>query len=183
MRAISQGKLTRRELLRRLRRLRKSLNATCEFINWGGCGVVAAAVGAALERRDIPCDVATPCRLVGDVWQTGSAANEVRGLVTDPTDPFDWSINGLSRSHLAVRFRIDGRTYLWDSDGLYSTTRYGKRDDGTLVHVAAGQLGDGLTVKECAAISAKARGWNSTFKRAQIPLIRHLVTHHLEYGL
>lgn len=162
------------ELFKRLSALQVAIDEHIEYMNYGGCAVVAGMVGEVLQGLDITCDIATPTY--------GKSAVEVRPNVGPRATASTWYRNGLSTDHLAVRFRIDGVTYIWDSDCLSEggiTFGGDAGDDLT----AAGQLGDGLTVQECVRIGLNKTGWNSTFDREQIPKLRTLVEYHLKFGL
>lgn len=158
------------DLKRRLETLGDAITAHVDSPNYGGCGVIAGCVGRALQKLDVLCEVVTPVDF-------GEPASVVRANVTHPGSAKDWDRNGLSRAHLAVRFRYDGATYCWDSEGLYEGgDKFGD-------YSTTAEFGDGLTVSECVKISSHPAGWNRTFDRRQTPLIKHLVQHHLLYGL
>lgn len=159
------------DLLRRLENLSDAITDHIETPNHGGCGIIAGQVGRILQALDVLCEVVTP------VGEWGEPAAEVRSNVTHPGSYKDWDSNGLDRRHLAVRFRYCGATYCWDSNGLYE----GGSDFGGYSTTA--EFGDGLTVSECIKLSSYRAGWNDTFDRRQIPLIKHLVRHYLVYGL
>lgn len=162
------------ELFNRFAKLKDAINVCIRDLNYGGCAVVAGIVGDVLQDLGIICDIATPTY--------GKPAVEVRPNVGPKATANTWYHNGLSTHHLAVRFRVDGITYIWDSDCLcVGGLRFGGTSGDRLE--AAGQLGDGLTVKECIHIGSKATGWNSTFDRQQIPLLKTLVEYHLKFGL
>lgn len=127
-------------------------------------------------------EVVTPVSIRASLWSCKPAAT-VRLKVKDPKDPKDWDENGLSRTHLAVRFRSAGKTYTWDSDRLVqSTSSFGRRCDDE-PYTTSKKFGDGMSVEECVAIASTSEGWNRRFDRKQIPLIKHLIKHHLTYGL
>ena len=171
------------KLKRRLRRLSRALNTqTNGDINKGGCGVLAGIVGEILEQQGIPVEVVTHAdgdagwgvppkeareRLLAEYWGGAWTAN-------------DWDCNGLSRTHLAVRFWLGGKLYTWDSDGLLCSDKFfGRYECGEPTHVADYPFGEGMTVQECIEISSTPDGWNSRFDRSQIPLIRELAYKHL----
>ena len=159
------------DLRQRLDSLGDAITTHVDSPNYGGCGVIAGCVGRALQKLDVLCEVVTP------VACGREPASAVRANVTNPGSAKDWDRNGLSRSHLAVRFRYDGTTYCWDSNGLYEGgDKFGH-------YSTTAEFGDGLTVSECVKISSRQAGWNRDFDRRQIPLIKHLVQHHLLYGL
>ena len=168
------------ELKRRLRRLSRALNTqTCD-INWGGCGVMAGIVGEILELWGIPVEVVTPAE---EDW--GVTPKEARERLQaeywgENWTAHDWDKNGLYRAHLAVRFVLGGKLYTWDSDGLLCSDKFfGRQECGEPSHVADYPFGEGMTVQECIEISSTPRGWNSTFGRCQIPLMRELAYQHL----
>ena len=172
------------ELKRRLRRLSRALNTqTCD-INWGGCGVMAGIVGELLELWGIPVEVVTPA---GYDW--GVTPKDARDRLQaeywgenlgDNWTAHDWDINGLYRAHLAVRFVLGGKLYTWDSDGLLCSDKFfGRLPCGEPTHVADYPFGDGMTVQECIEISSTPSGWNRTFARRQIPLMRELAYQYL----
>ncbi len=168
-------KIKHKELLRRLSRTAKAITEHIHEPNYGGCGVIAALVGQEISDLGFMVEVVTP---VGN-WY-GRPAAEVRANIVNPARARDWDENGLSRSHLAVRFRSSGRTYTWDSDGLRrGGARFGR--DGR--YQTSTSFGDGLHINEAKVMSARQAGWNRQFVRKQIPLLRHLVVHHMRYGL
>ena len=57
--------------------------------------------------------------------------------------------------------------------GLVATA-VGRYECGEPSHVADYPFGEGMTVQECIEISSTDDGWNSTFDRRQIPLMRKL---------
>lgn len=169
--------IEQRELKRRLRRLQRALSVV-PCINYGGCGVMAAITGEALRKLGVEVEVVT----IGNRWdwsERGLPAAEVRQNVHNNEDPEEWDDNGLDRGHLAVRFKTGGRVHTWDSEVMYRTGRYFGDDK----YPSAGKFGEGLTIEEAKAITRTGKGWNSTFERKHIPLMRHLVKHHLELGL
>lgn len=168
------GRIASGELFKRLSTLQGALKAHINHLNYGGCGVIAGMVGTTLNGLGVICDIVTP--------DDGMPASEVRNNVGPRATARTWWKNGLDTSHLAVRFRVDGVTYIWDSDSLCTGGDMFGGESGD-IYVAVGQLGDGLTAQECVSISSKKYGWNSSFDRAQIPLLRTLVEYHLQFGL
>lgn len=163
-----------RTTLLQLRRLSKSITERVHDVNNGGCGFVAYLVAEQLEARGLMVEIVTPT----DGWSLPAAA--VRPNVHNPAKAREWDDNGLRRSHLAVRFRSDGTTYTWDSDGLRrSASKFG----GKWTYKTTSKFGDGLRISEVKAMCKSQAGWNRTFDRQQLPLLRHLVKHHLEFGL
>ena len=169
------------ELKRRLRRLSRALNTRTPDINWGGCGVMAGIVGEILELLGVPVEVITPS-------DDGCSPAEARqrlywNIEVEHDGRWDnsaWDSEGVSRSHLAVRFMLGRDMYTWDSDGLIKSDKYfGRLDCGRPQHCGEYPFGDGMTVQECIEISSTPEGWNYMFDRRQIPLIRRLAYQHL----
>lgn len=168
------------ELMRRLRNFARAVSAECEYVNHGGCGVVAGIAGEYLERWGVPVEVITP----------GDPPKRVRermlehwGYVSE--EPYDWDSNGLWRSHLALRFMSGGKLFTWDTEGTVRSGRhFGRKIDafnGTEYywHQANYPFGEGMAVAECAMISSEREGWNNMFDRDQIPRIEELAVIHL----
>lgn len=169
---------------RKLRKLSAALKANGMYdINCGGCGVMAGIVGEILELLGVPVEVVTS----GDYGCSPAEARQRLRLYWDigagndgRWDNSAWDSEGVSRSHLAVRFMLGRDMYTWDSDGLIKSDKYfGRRDDGSTSHCADYPFGEGMTVAECVHISSVPQGWNSTFNRRQIPQMRELAQQHL----
>lgn len=139
---------------------------------------MAGIVGEILELLGIPVEVVTPAE---EYWGTPPReARERMEYFGENWTVWDWDNNGLSRAHLAVRFKLRGKVYTWDSDGLLCSDRYfGRLADGSPAHSADYQFGAGMTVQECIEISSTPDGWNERFDRRQIPLMRELAHQHL----
>lgn len=150
------------KLIRVLNTLATDLDATFEHINHGGCGATAALVGAHLERMGLVCDVATP--------DYGEVPGRVRNKVYDRSDVEEWDRNGVSRSHLVVRFKIGPTVKLWDSDN-------GVFNEHSPWCLTSKHMGLGLSVRECDWISnLNVEGnWNSTFDRDQLPDMKEMI--------
>ena len=167
---------------RKLRKLSAALQAHGMYdINFGGCGVMAGIVGEILELLGVPVEVVTssdygcsPAEARKRLYWDIEAEHDVL------LDNTAWDSEGVSRSHLAVRFMLGRDMYTWDSDGLIKSDKYfGRRDCGEPSHVADYPFGEGMTVAECAYISSVPEGWNCSFDRDQIPQMRELAYHHL----
>lgn len=178
---------------RKLRKLSAALRAHgMHDINSGGCGVMAGIVGEILESLDVPVEVVTssahgcsPAEARGNIeaenddrWDDSEW--DIEAETDERWDNSAWDSAGVSRSHLAVRFMLGRDMYTWDSDGLIKSDKYfGRLDCGEPLHVADYPFGEGMTVAECVHISGFKQGWNRTFNRRQIPLMRKLAYQHL----
>ena len=127
-----------KDLIETLDALAESLRDCFDDINSGGCGVMAGIVGKHIERMGLVCDVATP------TTYDQPAAGAIRNKIDDRTNPNDWSKNGLSRAHLAIRFRIGPTVYLWDSD-----EGVGQPGADFQYGLTTESFGLGLSVSEC----------------------------------
>lgn len=154
------------DLIKVLNELADDLSYCFSYINEGGCGAMAAMVGKHLERMGVVCDVATP--------DYSLPAGKIRNTVSDRGDVADWDDNGLSRSHLAIRFRVGPKVLLWDSDN-------GVKDVLPRWAMTANTMGFGLTISECDWISNNnVEGyWNDTFDRDQLPDMQDMVDNAL----
>ncbi len=150
------------DLVAALNTLAGDLSGEFEAINWGGCGAMAAMVGKHLERMGLVCDVATP--------EYAEPAGRVRNKVGDRGDVTMWDSNGISRGHVAIRFRLGPVVKLWDSD-------HGVVDSLKRWSLSSKTMGQGLSVQECDWISnTNVEGnWNSSFDRDQLPGMQCMV--------
>lgn len=169
-----------KELRKRLRVLAECIHKNVPSVNYGGCAVVAGHVAKALNGLGIEAEVITP--------SYGLAPASVRENVTRPHDPDEWRDAGVAHQHLAVRFRLAGRVYTWDSNGLRrSAKQFGGKhwmDPKRAEYTAAGKFGSGHTADEALAMTRRPSGWNSAFNRKYgIPRIKAAVQYHLALGL
>lgn len=157
-----------KDLIESLNVLAETLRESFDDISSGGCGVMAGMVGRHLERMGLVCDVATP------TTYEQPNAGKIRNKVSDRSDPDEWSNNGLSRGHLAIRFRIGPTVHMWDSD-----VGVGCKGSYFMCGLTTHEFGLGLTVAECEWISSQQRGWSRCFCRSQIPDMQDLVDAYL----
>jgi len=132
-------------------------------MNLGGCGVFAYIVGEELKKIGWEVEIVTP--------SYGGIPSKVRRHVKN-NSPEEWSNNGLSRNHLAVRFKTPkGVVYTYDSDRLDK----GGSKFGWFEYDCEYPFGEGLTVEETKEMCKTGKGWNRTFNRKQIPEIRSTI--------
>lgn len=177
--------ITHKELMRRLRRLQRAITEHVAWPNHGGCAVIAGIVGEHLRDLGFDVEIVTPVNK-GALFETKPAA-EVRNNLPAKWSWNHWDENGLSRAHLAVRFRSGGRCYTWDSETLLRKAGwFGRASTWTGwpgKYQTSAKFGDGMTVDECNKLASTGKGWNTTFDRKQIPTIRTLADYHLRLGL
>ena len=172
--------ITLDDLLPRLEAVKDALYEV-EYLNCGGCGVVAAYMAQALHTLGIPVEVVTPA------WDWAKTPHEAlerwveSGDEDAPSTNAQWDSYGISRTHLAVRFRIGDALYTWDSDGLYEGGgSFGAEDfddwgEPCRRYPCHYPFGEGMDWRDALMIAQDRRGWNSTFDRSQISYITHRI--------
>jgi hypothetical protein len=84
----------------------------------------------------------------------------------------DWDGAGISRTHLALRFKTkSGKVYTYDSEILLP----GSSMFGDALYETDPKFGSGLTLDETRGICEHEDDWNSAFDRKQIPDLQSLV--------
>jgi hypothetical protein len=156
--------------------LSQDLTDNVEYINHGGCGVVAAEVVRILADAGVPSDV-----IVTTYDRDDPSPAEVRTRLVAKGFKRDvmhnWDMEGLHRGHLAVRFKLGHRVFHWDSEGVLSAAKGFTR--GAFYRTVTYPLGEGLLPEEVQAMADTEQGWNSSFDRGDIPMIQELVHMHL----
>lgn len=155
-------------LFRKLRLLQCKVTNDHPNLNYGGCGIFAYLVGEKLQALGLEVDIVTP--LYGGSY--GIPAVEVRKNVSNVKNCEEWDNNGLSRNHLAIRFKTSsGQVYTYDSDTLFR----GSGVFGDNLYKTDRRFGSGLTVEETKAICKRQKGWNRTFDRKQVPQLKSTI--------
>lgn len=137
-------------------------------LNWGGCGVYAAALGRALH--EVGCKVQILCYEGG--WTgCGVPIPEQRKLIRAKfgTTHVTREVWDIFCDHMLVKWRVpDGNWYLSDSEDTVPWVR------GTVLHngrdlYSEDFLGGYFTVPECEAMSyvEDCPYWNSMYGRSQ----------------
>lgn len=165
-------------LLDTLRELGDAINESCPTINLGGCCVYAAAVAKRLEALGIPVDVCVPT--YGHAETVDEARNNLRNNGSAGRTAKEWEEAGLYFAHVAVRFQYEGVWWTHDTDALHEgRDGFGKcswNDDKPRYQA----LPDGMTPDEALRIASHAKGWNSSFDRRDIPMVRSMVEEALQ---
>lgn len=137
--------------------LSEELSDAYEYINCGGCGLMAAIVGKELEKIGIPCEVIAK----------GNPVDKTRYTIQDKKNMLEWESIGVDFGHLALRLKLGRKIYSWDSNGLW---------DGSKNAVyCTYPFGKGLTVRECNAVASSKFGWNEMFDRKKVPALKKIV--------
>lgn len=155
-------------VLRTLKDVGRELREEYEYINHGGCALVAYSAAEALQEIGVRCDV-----VAGDIAYHRPAArpSKVRRLVEDANDVGRWDYWGLGRNHFATRIRMSGRTVIWDTDGVYTGKVFGE-----LECLAVGRFGTGLTAQETRMMYwAGAKYWNETWDRGESEYVEQYI--------
>ena len=166
-----------RKILRIMETMGRDMLGVTPYVNYGGCGIVAAMVGREMQKLGFEVDVVTPTNKSSKTSIPAVVRNKLKKKKKDRNDAMVWSSNGLSRAHLALRFKIGKRLYTWDTDVLHRDGKY----FGDVAYYCGYRFGRGLTVRETSAMCVQKLGWNETFPRDQIPELRKIVKDHMEH--
>ncbi len=162
-----------RQILQILQKMGQEMNSVTATVNWGGCAIVAAMVGREMQKLWFEVDIVTPVYGEGN-YKNGS---EVAKKIENRNSAWEWSEKGLSRAHLALRFRLGRKLYTWDTDVL---TRNGS-EFGRGEYPCRYPFGNGLTVKDTEAMCVPQEGWNRYFDRAHVPALKAICLDHMEH--
>lgn len=124
--------------------------------NYGGCCVIAAAVGRALEKQGVKV-------LGGAVvkgWMDAAPNLAYARSAVDSLHPVAWNKVGVTFRHVLIVFHMDGKNWVWDTETLQEWEHYRNPT-----------YEDFLTVDEMEGLSSVAEGWNPIFDRDTIPAI------------
>lgn len=151
---------SRDRLYQFLNQLGRNVQSRYPNLNAGGCGVYASIVATELSNLGIPV-----CGIVGT--NTSAFVNhidEARNHVSR-NNVKSWEDNGIILSHVGIEFKVRGYTNSYDSTGVQPANTLGNW------MVYRGRL----TVEELKEIASSAEGWNTDFKRRDIPNIELIV--------
>lgn len=156
----------------RLRRLGAAVNKRFPNVNYGGCGVYAAAVARALEKHGVKVEVCVP--------EDSDPLVVVRANLANNRNPSarDWWGAGLCGAHLGVRYRNGTRWYTHDTEAIWpGRDVFGKSagSEGPRYRAAP----EGLTPDEAWGMASTAEGWNIAFSRRDVPKVRRMVAEAL----
>jgi hypothetical protein len=166
-----------RALTAQLRALGDAVNRTTrDNINYGGCGVYAAAVARRLIELGVQAEVVVPLPYGYDADGPKSVNDARNNLYNAEPGKEDWEHAGLRFSHCAVRFKHNGRWYMHDS----RSTKPGRSMFGGEHGDSYDALPDGMTPDEMQLCADEASGWNDSFDRSLIPRVLDLVQQKLE---
>lgn len=150
-------------IIDKLKVIAQELNDNIEYINQGGCGVVASIITETISSL-------VPTRIVALTHYDPKNIDEVRtdihenGLMHSNDA---WYRRGIDFGHVMVEVDVDGKTFMVDSRGVHENTdydtRYGNKHHGY------------FTLDEMKRMANDPDHWNRRFKREQIPFIESIV--------
>ena len=156
-------------LFEALNTLGQRINKSYPNINNGGCCVYAAAVGEELLKRGV--NVRT---VVANSYDASLNINKARKGVNNTNQKDEWNQAGVYFNHVGVEFKLGGKWFLYDSDGVNPR---GKKLGSYKVHPGF------LSVEEAKALAAEAKGWNDSFNRRSIPALKKHIKNFLASAL
>lgn len=154
-------------LFDQLRNLGLAVKDEFPMINRGGCCVYAALVGEALARKDMAVQGIVCMGYVA----AGLDIDKVRPLVKDVGSMGEWCANGIYFNHVGLEFMYDYDDYHYDTDNLQHADAFFAE-----MKVVPGRL----SLQEMIWLAAKREGWNSCFRRTDIPKIKRMVKKYLK---
>ena len=150
-------------LIDQLRVLGKQINNNFNYVNCGGCAVIASIVGTYLREIGIE-----PRIVVGDDHEDdGTSVDEIRNQIKKNTIK-EWNKNGLHFGHVAIEFDYNGERWQFDTDDTAHPDGYVDtymRYEGYLSLEEVTEI----------ALDTSGDGWNWMFNRDQIPHIHKMV--------
>jgi hypothetical protein len=153
------------DIIEKLKAISQRANYQVDNINYGGCAVMAYIVGRHLEDMGIEVEGIVP----------NTNPRQAAGETPRPHkhDAFWWEQNGINFNHVALRFKVDGKVYTYDTDQLHrGSLKFGE----DLRYKAGCKFGNGFKIKELKKIAATGHGyWNCDFNRKDIPKLRKIV--------
>jgi hypothetical protein len=154
-----------KDIFEKLKTISNKANDQVDKINYGGCAVMAYLVGKQLEDMGIEVEGIVP----------GTNPKQARMGVSrsHKNDAFWWEQNGINFNHVALRFKVGGKVYTYDTDQLHKgSLKFGE----DLRYRAGCKFGNGFNIKELKKIQATGDGyWNTDFNRKDIPKLRKIV--------
>lgn len=154
--------------LKEIQDLCNEIDASIPRVNSGGCCVVAAELAAQLSEH-------YPTRIrVGNsyTWDDNGNDNvsldDVASNVKKKSDIFAWNDQGIYFGHVIVEIEYNGKKYHIDSTGVHKAK---KKDPAFGFALYEGSL----SIKHAKKLAGNGYGWNDTFDRGHIPLLKQIV--------
>lgn len=156
-------------LFEALNTLGNRINRFYPNVNHGGCCVYASIIGEDLLSRGLKTRV-----VVANSWEAKKNLNKVRKQVNNTNQKEEWNAAGIYFNHVGVEFKLGGKWFLYDSDGVNPR---GPKLGSYKVHPGF------ISVEEAKALAAEREGWNESFNRRSIPGLRKHVKQFLDTNL
>ena len=133
------------------------------YINNGGCGVVAHAIGKELLLAGLKVNIVS----IGDTkWKRPEKANEIIDEIKNSGIEFNapnLHRKGIDINHIMVEVFFKGNTWYVDSTGVYGTPP----THGKIIQAR-------MSVNDCGILASSHKGWNRSFNRDFMPKIYRL---------
>lgn len=153
-----------------LNSLGKRINQWYPTINYGGCCVYAAILGAELEKRNIPVRVIVAAFAASDGTNIARIANNI----ANRGEKQAWNENGVYFNHVGLEIKIGKKWHHCDTDGCEKPARAFRR-----LPVYRGYL----SVDDAKKLASDGDGWNCDFNRSKIPSVKRHVKRFLATNL
>jgi len=149
------------DLLEILDNLGRDVEARYPYINHGGCCVYAAIVAQALQAHRVNAKGIVVSYFASKWIHIDKIRNNLKRK-----DVREWSENDVNFSHVGLEFRYRGKVYHYDTKQLKLKE---KRFDDMEIYPGR------LLVEEMVQLAGSPEGWNTSFDRRKIPVIRRMV--------
>lgn len=154
-----------------LEKIGEEIESTIYAPNCGGCGFIAYIVAKKLKRIGVECEVVSVGRK-----KDNSPLNALK--LASASGDYTTAIDAVtSFNHLAVRFKADGKLYIWDSEGIYKGGKYFGPKTGIIKRrwTASYPFGEGFKPHQAEKVVKAYEDWNSMFDQSQVPKIKKIV--------
>lgn len=156
-------------LFEALNTLGRRINRSYPALNEGGCCVYAATIGEELLKRGLKVRV-----VIANSFEAKKNLNRVRHKVNNTNQKRDWNSAGIYFNHVGVEFKLGGKWFLYDSDGVNPR---GKKLGSYQVHPGF------ISVADAKALADESKGWNCSFSRRSIPHLKKHIKNFLATAL
>ena len=138
----------------------KELDTTFKYVNWGGCGCVAAMLAKAF-RHQFPIMRITSSGTFGP-----TDLDKIRETMNNNMSKDDWYNNGIHFNHVWVEVFFNKRWYVLDATGIHTRkemyARWSKPATGS------------FSIDEMEALASES-SWNTSFDREQLPAMQRMI--------
>lgn len=136
------------------------MNKRYPYMNRGGCCVFAVHMAKRLEK-------VVPTRIrMADYWEENITEKREQIPVEKRTNIQFWYNKGFGFVHLVVEFDLDGKTYHYDTNGVRPAATEWNGYPFAVGH---------FSIEEASGFASNPAGWNTQFRRSQIPAVKRQV--------